>query len=143
MEDFKPQPDNNMEQTAAVIATIDIQKYASAAKQPIRSGVVILTENQRAHIIKRRGQDFYNKYLPFFREIAEDPDYIFKDTSHENTAIASKTISVDGRHIHLVIRLSVIGDSSNRENSIITAILENDKRYRQRIRNQMILYKRE
>ena len=108
-----------------------------------RSGVVVLTDNQREHIIARRGQLFYDCYSPFFREAAEDPDYIFRDKAHENTAIASKTISSGGKHINLVIRLAVAGDREGLENSIITAIIENDRRYRQRLKNNFALYKKE
>ena len=123
------------------IADIDIDKYSSAAPGGIRSSAVVLTENQREHIIQRRGQDFFDKYKEFFKEIAEDPDYIFRDKVHPNTAIACKTISLEGKNVHLVIRLAVEGDDPGRENSIITALVENDKRYAQRIRNNQPLYK--
>ena len=124
------------------IAYIDIQKYAGVSGM-IRTGTVVLTNRQKQHIISRRGQDFFDKYGGFFREVAEDPDYIFKDKAHDNTAIASKTISLDGGHVNLVIRLAVEGDEKGLENFIITAIAENDKRYRQRLRNNVPLYRRE
>ncbi|MCD7929337.1 MAG: hypothetical protein LUF86_04165, partial [Clostridiales bacterium] len=119
------------------IAEIDVEKYAGVTKQRIRSNVLVLTENQRQHIIKRRGQDFFDRCSPHFQEIAEDPDYIFKDKAHENTALVSKTIAIESKNIHLVIRLAVEGDESGFENSIITAIAENDKRYKQRLRNNI------
>lgn len=124
------------------IAWIDRKKY-SVICSCIRSSAVVLTENQREHIIKRRGKEFFDRYSPFFREIAEDPDYIFEDKGHEHTAIASKTIVADGKHINLVIRLALEGDETELENSIITAILESNKRYRQRLRNNIALYKKE
>ena len=124
------------------IAYIDTQKYAGVSGK-IRTGTVVLTDHQKQHIIRRRGQDFFDKYGGFFREVAEDPDYVFKDKAHDNTAIASKTISLDGGHVNLVIRLAVEGDEKGLENSIITAIAENDKRYRQRLRNNVPLYRRE
>ena len=124
------------------IGYIDVRKYQGVSPC-IRSGVVVLTDNQREHIIARRGQLFYDCYSPFFREAAEDPDYIFRDKAHENTAIASKTISSGGKHINLVIRLAVAGDREGLENSIITAIIENDRRYRQRLKNNFALYKKE
>ena len=124
------------------IAYIDVRKYQGVSPC-IRSGVVVLTDNQREHIIARRGQLFYDCYSPFFREAAEDPDDIFRDKAHENTAIASKTISSGGKHINLVIRLAVAGDREGLENSIITAIIENDRRYRQRLKNNFALYKKE
>ncbi|MCD7838829.1 MAG: hypothetical protein LUG65_07955 [Clostridiales bacterium] len=125
------------------IAQIDIEKYAGATTQKIRSNVLVLTDNQREHIIKRRGRVFFDQYSPYFQEIAEDPDYIFKDKSHENTVLASKTIVMGDKNIHLVIRLAVEDDERGLENSIITAIVENNKRYQQRLRNNIPLYKKE
>lgn len=124
------------------IAEIDVAKY-SAVSPNIRSGTLVLTENQIEHIIKRRGHAFYDKYSSYFCEIATDPDYIFSDDKHPNTAIACKTLSVDGENVHLVIRLAVETDDSELENSIITALYENNKRYAQRLRNNIPLYKRE
>ncbi|MDO5546475.1 MAG: PBECR2 nuclease fold domain-containing protein [Eubacteriales bacterium] len=124
------------------VADIDISMYACVSPC-IRSSTVILTENQIEHIIKRRGQDFFEKYSPFFREIAEDPDYIFPDKKHPDTAIACKTLNFDGTNVHLVIRLAVEGDDPALENSIITALVESDRRYAQRLRNNVPLYKRE
>ena len=124
------------------IADIDISKYAAIAPN-IRSSALILTDNQIEHIIKRRGQEFFDTYSCCFQEIAEDPDYIFRDDKHPNTAIACKTLTVAEKHVHLVIRLAVETDDTGMENSIITALYENDKRYAQRLRNNIPLYKRE
>ena len=124
------------------IGKLDKQKYSSVSTE-IRSDKIILTDHQKEHIINRRGQVFFDRYYPFFQEIAEDPDYIFKDRAHEHTASASKTISLDGKNINLVIRLAVVGDDTGLENSIITAIAENEKRYQQRLRNNLVLYKKE
>ena len=46
------------------VATLDVQKYSSVFPG-IRSGKVVLTDNQREHIIKRRGQEFFDGYFPF------------------------------------------------------------------------------
>lgn len=43
----------------------------------------------------------------------------------------------------LVIRLALTGDDPQLQNSVITAILENSKRFSQRLRNNRPLYKRE
>ena len=53
-----------------IIARIQKELYAVIAPG-IRSDTVVLTENQKEHIIKRRGQQFYDRYSMFFREIAE------------------------------------------------------------------------
>ena len=129
-------------QAPPVIAKLDVQRY-SCVVEHIRSSDVILTEKQKEHIIERRGKEFYDKYSPYFKEIIENPDYIFKDKKYENTAIASKTISLNSKNISVVVRIAVEGDEPWRKSSVITVMCENEKRYRQRVRNNIILYKRE
>lgn len=129
-------------QEPPVIAKLDAQRYSCVAEH-IRSSDVILTEKQKEHIIERRGKEFYDKYSPYFKEIIENPDYIFKDKKYENTAIASKTISLNSKNISVVVRIAVEGDEPWRKSSVITVMCENEKRYRQRVRNNIILYKRE
>lgn len=124
------------------IGHIDREKYKGVSAD-IRTDEVVLTDNQRDHIISRRGQEFFDKYSDSFKSVAEDPDFIFADKSHPNTAIACKTLNIDGAHINLVIRLAVKDDKLGRKNSIITALTESDKRYAQRLRNNKPLYKRE
>ena len=124
-----------------IIAQIKKELYKAVAPD-IRSEIVVLTDNQKEHIIKRRGQDFFDRYSSLFADIAQDPDYIFQDERHPNTALACKTIVLDGAHVHLVIRLAVSEDDESYENSVITALIENDKRYAQRLRNKIPLYKR-
>lgn len=129
-------------QAPPVIAKLDVQRYSCVAEH-IRSSDVILTEKQKEHIIERRGKEFYDKYSPYFKEIIENPDYIFKDKKYENTAIVSKTISLNSKNISVVVRIAVEGDEPWRKSSVITVMCENEKRYRQRVRNNIILYKRE
>ena len=129
-------------QAPPVIAKLDVQRYSCVAEH-IRSSDVILTEKQKEHIIERRGKEFYDKYSPYFKEIIENPDYIFKDKKFENTAIASKNISLNSKNISVVVRIAVEGDEPWRKSSVITVMCENEKRYRQRVRNNIILYKRE
>ena len=129
-------------QAPPVIAKLDVQRYSCVAEH-IRSSDVILTEKQKEHIIERRGKEFYDKYSPYFKEIIENPDYIFKDKKFKNTAIASKTISLNSKNISVVVRIAVEGDEPWRKSSVITVMCENEKRYRQRVRNNIILYKRE
>lgn len=125
------------------ITQIDIEKYKDVVIGEIRSDVLVLTDNQCEHIIKRRGESFYAKYHKYFHVIAEDPDFIFADSSHENTAIACKSFEEGSKSINLVIKLAIVGDDIELENSIITAVVENEKRYRQRLRNKIPLYKKE
>lgn len=124
------------------IARLDISKYQCISGE-IRADNVILTDNQMEHIIKRRGIEFWEKYQARFKEIVEDPDYIFADKQHEHTAIACKSFIEDGKTVQLVVRLALAGDDPKLQNSVITAILESNKRFAQRLRNNQPLYKKE
>ncbi|MBQ7864049.1 MAG: hypothetical protein IJ420_03800 [Lachnospiraceae bacterium] len=109
--------------------------------EDIHTDEVIITENQVNHIIERRGEEFYIKYFSIFKTIIEEPDYIFRD--NENTALVCKRIEEDGKVINLVVRLVLPMDEPEYKNSIITAIYESEKRFQQRLRNNVALYKRE
>jgi len=124
------------------IARIDFAKYRCISSY-IRSDVVILTDNQQQHIMQRRGLAFWERYRTRFREIIEDPDFIFKDKHHINTAIACKSFTENDKIVQIVIRLALAGEDPKLQNSVITAILENEKRFAQRLRNDQPLYKKE
>ena len=122
------------------IGKINKSIYQSIFKNKIISDDVIITENRIQHIIDRRGKEFYENYSKYFPEIIENPEYIFKDKT-ENTVIASKTFVQDGSNINLIVRIIVEGEDEKFKNSIITAIKENDKRFKQRLRNNTPVYK--
>lgn len=107
----------------------------------IRTDEVIILEDRINHIIERRGEEFYNKYSGMFKEIVEEPDYLFCD--NENTAHVCKRIEEDGKVINLVVRLVLRMDDPEYKNSIITAIGENESRFQRRLRNHIPLYKRD
>lgn len=102
---------------------------------------VIITDERIAHIIQRRGQDFYKKFGQYFGEILGNPDYIFPDK--ENTALVCKKIIYDGKYINIALRLVTSVDNPKYKNSIITAVGESEKRFAQRLRNNVPLYKKE
>ena len=123
------------------IGRLDIAKYQLVTSKRIMTDTVKLTDNRREHIIQRRGQEFYDKYSSLFADVISDPDYIFRDEK-DNTALAAKTLMQNGESINIVLRLAVEGDDPEYKNSIITAIRENDKRFAQRLRNNIPVYKR-
>lgn len=124
------------------IGLIDKEKYAKATQGEIRSELLILTEKQKAHIIDRRGQEFFEKYTCFFAQIAIDPDFIFLYKKHVNSAFACKTLTQCGMNLLLVIRLSIVDDKEGIENSLITVLHEGEARYMRRLRNSIPIYKR-
>ena len=123
------------------IGRIDIEKYKVVAPN-IRTDEVVITDERIQHIKERRGAAFYEEYSGYFREIVENPDYIFRD-KQSCTALACKTINKDGVSINLAVRLAIERDDPKYKNSIITAVKESKKRFAQRLRNNNPLYKRE
>lgn len=103
---------------------------------------VIITDNQIEHIKERRGKEFYNKYKNEFLNIINNPDYIFEDNIRPNTLIVCKQFKEDDKYINVVLRLA-INVQKGYKNSIITSICENQRRFEQRIRNNLYIYKKE
>lgn len=124
------------------IGKINLSLYKNVTEKKIISDEVVLTDNRIEHIIERRGQSFYDEYHSRFREIIEDPDYIFKDKDRDNTAVVSKRIVHNGKAVNIVLRLVVEGEDPSFKNSIITAIGENEKRFSQRLRNNIPVYEK-
>lgn len=122
-----------------MVGKIDKEMYAAVGLN-IATDEVVITNERVAHIIHRRGADFYQKYSPLFPQVISAPDYIFSDT-HEHSVLVCRTFDNGKTAINLVLRLAVEGENPNYKNSIITAIRENQKRFSQRIRNSEVLFK--
>ncbi len=122
------------------VGRIDRNIY-KCVTEDIVTDEVIITDERIAHIVQRRGQEFYKNYSKYFGEILESPDYIFPDKG--NTALVCKKIFNDGKYINVVLRLVTSVDNSKYKNSIITAVGESEKRFAQRLRNNEPIYKRE
>ncbi len=108
----------------------------------ISSEEVIITDERIRHIIERRGADFWEKYKQYFPFILSDPDYIFPD-NRVHTAIVCKAIEEAEGTINLVLRVAVEGENPSYHNSILTAIRENKRRFAQRLRNHIPIYKKD
>lgn len=115
------------------------KKIFSCISEEIVADDVIITSNRINHIESRRGKEFYEKYSPYFADIVSNPDYIFPD-NQINTALVCKKIKSENKYINIVLRIIVQSEGSAYKNSIITAIGENDKRFKQRLRNNTPAY---
>lgn len=123
------------------VGRIDMEIYRCIT-QDITTDEVIITDERIEHIRERRGADFLEKYGQYFSLILADPDYIFPE-ERSNTAIVCKVIGEGEDAIHLVLRLAVEGDNPTYKNSILTAIRENKKRFAQRLRNNIPVFKKD
>ena len=122
------------------VGKIDREIYKCITEDIVTDEVVITNERIQ-HIIDRRGKEFYDRYGEKFIKILQEPDFIFKDK--ENTSLVCKEFEIDNKYVNLALRLVVSTDNPEYKNSIITAVGESTKRFRQRLRNNEPLYKKE
>ena len=102
---------------------------------------VIITDKQLIHI-RERHPDISETVMERLAEIIQEPDYIIA-TEKLYTANVLKRIECNGKSYQLVLRVYTDGDPDGFQNSIITFMSVNEKRYQQYLRNRRILYKRE
>ena len=103
-----------MEEEYINIGKINIDKYQNLCDKPIITDEVIITYKQIEHINEERA-GIYEKYKNILREIVENPDYIIKDTKHEETGLVIKKYD---KNVVVVLRLNTSNDE--KKNSIIT-----------------------
>lgn len=102
---------------------------------------VIITDKQLEHI-RERHPDISATVMEQLTEIIHAPDYII-ETDMPYTANILKHLKINGKGYQLVLRIRTDADPEDFQNSVITFMSVNEKRYRQYLRNRKILYKRE
>ena len=102
---------------------------------------VIITDRQLEHI-RERHPDISETVMEQLEKIISSPDYII-ETDMPNTANILKHLEINGKGYQLILRIKTDSDPDEFQNSIITLMSVNEKRYRQYLRNRRILYKRE
>lgn len=107
----------------------------------IKTCHVIITDKQLIHI-RERHPDISETVMERLAEIIQELDYIIA-TEKLYTANVLKRIECNGKSYQLVLRIYTDGDPDGFQNSIITFMSVNEKRYQQYLRNRRILYKRE
>ncbi len=100
---------------------------------------VIITDRQLEHI-RERHPDISQSVLEQLAEVILSPDYII-ETDMPDTANILKHLNINGKGYQLVLRIRTNSDPAAFENSVITFMSVNEKRYRQHLRNRRILYK--
>lgn len=112
-----------------------------AAVSTITTRHVIITDKQLAHI-RERHPDISATVMEQLTEIIHAPDYII-ETDMPYTANILKHLEINGKGYQLVLRIRTDSDPQDFQNSVITFMSVNEKRYRQYLRNRKILYRRE
>lgn len=122
------------------VGKIDKKIYSCISKELI-SDEVIISDSQINHIKERHPND-YERYVSYFAEIVENPDYIL-ETDKANTAFILKRIEEEGVNTQLILRLQTPQDPKGYKNSIITFLKIDQKKWDKYLRNKKILYSRE
>lgn len=112
-----------------------------AAVPTITTEHVIITDKQLEHI-RERHPDISATVMEQLTEIIHAPDYII-ETDMPYTANILKHLEINGKGYQLVLRIRTDSDPEEFQNSVITFMSVNEKRYRQYLRNRKILYSRE
>lgn len=112
-----------------------------AAVPTITTEHVIITDKQLEHI-RERHPDISATVMEQLTEIIHAPDYII-ETDMPYTANILKHLEINGKGYQLVLRIRTDSDPKEFQNSVITFMSVNEKRYRQYLRNRKILYSRE
>lgn len=102
---------------------------------------VIITDRQLEHI-REHHPDISETVIEQLEKIISSPDYII-ETDMPSTANILKHLEINGKGYQLILRIKTDSDPVEFQNSIITLMSVNEKRYRQYLRNRKILYKRE
>ena len=116
-------------------------KIYKAAVPTITTEHVIITDKQLEHI-RERHPDISATVMEQLTEIIHAPDYII-ETDMPYTANILKHLEINGKGYQLVLRIRTDSDPEEFQNSVITFMSVNEKRYRQYLRNRKILYSRE
>ena len=117
------------------IGKIDKKKFAGISEN-ILTDDVILTENQKQHIIKNRAET-YERYKNKLQEIITEPDFILKDPKHNDTALIIKKYE---NNAEIVLKLST--ETENKKNSIITLWEIKEARLNRYLFTHKIIYKK-
>ena len=122
------------------ICNLDLNIYKVITTSIVTTQVII-TDRQLEHI-RERHPDISETVIEQLEKIISSPDYII-ETDMPSTANILKHLEINGKGYQLILRIKTDSDPVEFQNSIITLMSVNEKRYRQYLRNRKILYKRE
>lgn len=129
------------EKNMSFIGNIDIEKYKCVTND-IKSDRVIVTETQIAHI-KKEHPEALESLFKYGGLIVSDPDYILEANKPNSAVLLKQITEKDGTHFQMILRLKTSNDPEGYENSVITFLKINEKRYNRYIKAKKVLYKKE
>ena len=122
------------------IGKIDIEKY-KVITADIKTDEVVITGERREHIRLEHPGD-YELMAPHFESALATPDYIFEDENHPgNTGLILKRIEKGNLRFRMVLRLHTSSDPGGYKNSILSAWVISESRWKNYVDNKKILYR--
>lgn len=117
------------------------RKLYSCVTEDIATDDVIITDRQIQHIMQRHPGDYeqFSRYIP---EILRNPDFIL-EANKPATAFVMKRIEVAGSNLQLILRLRTSFDPTEYQNSIITFLKIDQRKWEKYLRNKKVLYRLE
>ena len=76
----------------------------------------------------------------FIKEVLKEPNYIFEDRKNKDTILMVKKLKYDNRNYRMVVKLNTNTKLIDKANSVISFWNINDKKLKQYIRNEKIIY---
>lgn len=123
------------------LGTLDKMLY-SCITSNIDTDKIIITDEQIEHIANHH-PDSYDEIMTELRAAITTPDYILKDTRHDDTGLIIKEISTENKHLLIVLRICINSNDGLLANSIISGWKISESRLQNYLRHKQILYKRE
>lgn len=117
------------------IGKLDIKKLDKYGRKLITDEVILTEERLNDHIIVYHKSD-YEQFKSYIQDIVENPDCIIEDNRHIDTLILLKEIEELNKKSRVVIKLALGQDKEHTKNSIITLMKQNDRTWKQTIKNR-------
>lgn len=123
------------------VGKIDIEKFKNVVDD-ITTDEVIITDERIHHVDDHHKGDFL-KIQPYLKQIISDPNLILEDPKNSKTALLLKHIEEKNMRVYLVLRLHTSDDQPGFKNSILSAWIIDEKRWKSYKKRRKILYERE
>lgn len=122
------------------IGKIDKDKIGEYSTKIITDDV-IMTEERLGHI-KERHPELKDIEIGTIAEVLKSPNYIFEDRKNKDTVLMVKKINYNKKHYRMVVKLNTNKELIDKSNSVISFWDISEKKLRQYIRNEKILYEK-
>lgn len=120
------------------IGILDKQKLGKY-KDKLVTEYVILNYERILHI-KEHHPELKNIEIEFIKEVLKNPNYIFEDRKNKDTILMVKKFESNKKNYRMVVKLNTNTELIDKYNSVISFWHINEKKLKQYIRNEKIIY---